>query len=235
MVNALGNAEVISFVPVREGSKGLLGKNIRPLAGVPLYMRAVLQGTRVAGSCIISTDIAAILNSPVPDHCRLLSRNRDLCGDDVAMDAVIANMIEHFCLGDHIVILLLPATSPLRNDADITAVLDLHASGDFDLVLSVTAADSGILKYGMISENQFIPVARPQFCFANRQSLPEIFKPNGAVFAFSAGAFRRNGGLATSRIGAVEMPASRSVDIDTLADFIEIEDGLNLLKNHYQI
>jgi N-acylneuraminate cytidylyltransferase len=232
MADIWKDARAVALVPVRSGSKGLPGKNIRPLAGVPLYAHAVAQGMRVVGACVVTTDISEILRAPVPEGCRLLRRPDALCGDDVAMDAVIADAITQLDLADSVVILLLQATSPLRTDCDVKAVLELHIAGRFDLVLSVTATDSGILKYGTLNENRFIPVGRPQFCFTNRQSLPRLFRPNGAVFAFSVGAFRRNGGLATDNIGAVEMSASRSVDIDTISDFLEIEARLNAIPGH---
>ena len=222
----------IALVPVRGGSKGLPGKNIRPLAGVPLYARAVAQGLRVVGRCVVSTDIAQILDAPAPEGCVLLRRPDALCGDDVPMDAVINDVIEQLKLDDATKIVLLQATSPLRTDADVAAVLALYDGGAHDLVMSVTGTDSGILKYGMLEGSDYIPVARPEYCFTNRQHLPRVFRPNGAIFVFSAGAFRRNEGLATQSIGVTEMPAERSYDIDSRADFeaaearLKIEAGL---------
>ena len=218
----------IALVPVRGGSKGLPGKNIRPLAGVPLYARAVAQGLRVVGHCVVSTNIAQLIDGPVPEGCVMLRRPDELCGDDVPMDAVINDVIEQLKLEDSTKIVLLQATSPLRTDADVAAVLALHDGGAHDLVMSVTGTDSGILKYGMLEGSDYIPVARPEYCFTNRQHLPRVFRPNGAVFVFSAGAFRRNDGLATQSVGATEMPAERSCDIDSLADFEAAEAQLKV-------
>lgn len=219
---------IIALIPVRGGSKGLPGKNIRPLAGVPLYARAVAQGLRVVGRCVVSTNIASILDAPAPEGCVLLRRPDALCSDDVPMDAVINDVIEQLKLEDATKIVLLQATSPLRTDADVAAVLALHDGGAHDLVMSVTGTDSGILKYGMLEGPDYIPVAHPEYCFTNRQQLPRVFRPNGAIFVFSAGVFRRNGGLATQSIGAAEMPAARSFDIDSLADFEAAEAGLKV-------
>lgn len=231
MADIWKNARSVALVPVRGGSKGLSAKNIRPLAGVPLYARAVAQGIRVVGACVVTTDIAEILNATAPHGCRLLRRPEALCGDDVAIDAVITDAIAQLDLDDSVVILLLQATSPLRTDADVNAVLNLYAADRYDLVLSVTGTDPGILKYGTLDDSRFVPVGRPEFCFSNRQSLPRVYRPNGAVYAFSVGTFLRNGGLATNNIGAVEMPASRSIDIDTLEDFIAIESNFSLIQD----
>jgi N-acylneuraminate cytidylyltransferase len=215
-------ASVIAVVPVRGGSKGLPGKNVRPLAGAPLYLHAVRQGIRVAGSCVVTTNIPEIISTAAPEGCWVLERPANLGTDETPMSPVLADMIRRLKLGPE-VILLLQATSPLRSDADLRAVLDLHATGIYDLVMSVTPTDSSVLKYGMIDNGRFVPVSRPGYCFSNRQSLPNVFKPNGAAYAFTAEAFLGAGGFPFKSIGAAEMPEDRSYDIDTLDDFERVE------------
>lgn len=219
---------VIAFVPVREGSKGLPGKNLRVLEGVPLYERAVAQGLRVVGSCVVSTDIRQVLDKPPPEGCVIVSRPEELCADDVPMDAVINHLIESLDLEAEVKIVLLQATSPLRSDADVSSAIALHAQNGHDLVMSLTRSDPSILKYGMLEGVDYTPLASPKYCFANRQDLPTVFRPNGAIFVFSVGAFRQNKGLATQKIGAIEMPADRSVDIDSLTDFEHVAARLAL-------
>jgi N-acylneuraminate cytidylyltransferase len=53
----------------------------------------------------------------------------------------------------------------------------------------------------------------------NRQQLPPVYRPNGAVYVFDADWFAANGSLASRSIGFVEMPEERSLDIDTAEDF----------------
>jgi N-acylneuraminate cytidylyltransferase len=69
----------------------------------------------------------------------------------------------------------------------------------------------------------FTPVSDPGYCFTNRQSLPEIVKPNGAVYVFSPEEFCAVGGFPTTRIGAIEMSAYHSIDIDTEEDLQAVE------------
>lgn len=215
---------LIAIVPVRGGSKGLPGKNVRPLGGVPLYRRAVDQGLAAgAQEVIVSTDIPEILAAPQP-RTRLIARPEALAGDGVPMDPVLLHALRD--AGPALVVLL-QATSPLRQVEDIRRGVDVWRQGGFDLVMSVTEAPSTILKYGLAEGDRFVPVARPEYCFMNRQQLPLVWRPNGAVYVFSADWFRQNGGLATDRIGMVPMPAERSMDIDTLADFERAEAALS--------
>lgn len=214
---------LVAVVPVREGSKGLVGKNIRLLDGVPLYLHAVRQGMRTVGRVLVSTDIAEIDQKNLPEGCILCPRPVEFATDHTPMAPVIAHLIEtqflHGCT-----LVLLQATSPLREDADIAAAVALHAEGCYDLVMSVVERDRSVLKYGTLSDGDFIAMRDPSFCFQNRQMLPPVYGPNGAVYVFSAAEFMNVGNFPTRRIGAVEMPATRSVDIDTVEDFRHVED-----------
>lgn len=211
---------LLALVPVRGGSKGLPGKNLRPLAGRPLYRHAVDQGLEAGAEVLISTDIPELLAADHGPGVTALRRPPELAGDDVPMDPVILHALRD--RGEALVVLL-QATSPLRRAGDIRAALEVWRRGRFDLVMSVTPTPAGILKYGMAEGDRFVPVARAEYCFMNRQSLPAVYRPNGAVYVFDAEWFRANGGLATDRIGMVEMPAERSHDIDTAEDFARVE------------
>lgn len=211
---------LLALVPVRGGSKGLPGKNLRPLAGRPLYRHAVDQGLEAGAEVLISTDIPELLDADHGPGVTALRRPPELAGDDVPMDPVILHALRD--RGEALVVLL-QATSPLRRAGDIRAALEVWRRGRFDLVMSVTSTPAGILKYGTAEGDRFVPVARAEYCFMNRQSLPAVYRPNGAVYVFDAEWFRANGGLATDRIGMVEMPAERSHDIDTAEDFARVE------------
>jgi CMP-N,N'-diacetyllegionaminic acid synthase len=219
MNNLKSQAKLISLVPVRRGSKGLKNKNILNFCGTPLYLRAVNQGLRVVSGCIVSTNYEEILDSKSAENCQLLRRPNELCEDDVTMDEVIFHAIEALKLDDATIIVLLQATTPLRSDADVVKAIELHATCKYDLTITVTETDSKFLKYGTLQGSKFIPVSHVNYCFSNRQNLPDVVMPNGAVYVFSVESFKRNGGLATENIGAVMMPFARSIDIDLQKDF----------------
>ena len=206
-----------AIVPVRAGSRGLPGKNIRNFAGRMLYERAVEQSYQFASTCIVSTDILEILEKgPQPEY-ELLPRAPKLGADDTPMAQVILDVLERCNLSG--TILLLQATSPLRAPEDIAAALDLYNNNTYELVMTVTETNSTPLKFGFLENGSFHPLSDPKFCFQNRQDLPAIKRPNGAAYVFNADWFRANGCFATSNIGAVEMPQYRSLDIDTISDF----------------
>lgn len=210
--------KVIGVVPARKGSKGLQDKNIRSFAGKPLFQRAVEQGIRCCETCVITTDITEIIEKFQMDGCNILERDASIASDTTPMSAVITDVIQKLKLGEEIIVLL-QATSPLRKDKHILEAIELYLSGNYDLVMSVREEDASILKSGFLSDGFFRGVVNQEFCFANRQDLPAVFKPNGAVYVFSSSWFLGNGGFSTERIGAVIMSPEHSLDIDNLSDF----------------
>ena len=212
-----------AVIPLRGGSKGLPGKNTRLLAGKPLYRHAVdLALAAGASRVLISTDIPEVLAAELPHTVQALPRPPELCGDTVPMAPVLVHALQAAQVQGPVV--LLQATSPLRQVADVQAALERLASGAFDLVMSVTEADRGVLKWGQLqADGRFAPLSSPEHCFANRQSLPPVYKPNGAVYAMQAGWFVAQHSFVSERIGTVVMPPERSHDIDNLSDFERCE------------
>lgn len=218
----LSTAKTVAIVPARAGSKGLANKNFLCFAGKPLYAHAVSQGMRLADSCILSSDDDAAFTTanPKPSHRHV--RPAALAADDTPMDKVLADVITHFKLWDETIVLLQP-TSPLRPDQLIIDAIKLHQNDHYDLVLGASIVDSSALKCGFANGNQFEPINAPSFCFANRQSLPPLYKPNGSVFVFTASWFVNNRGLACDNIGMVKLHPTLNIDIDNRDDFNRAE------------
>jgi len=219
-----------AVIPMRAGSRGLPGKNIRPLAGTPLYGHSVNQAL-LAGAkrILITTNIDAVIAEP-PKGTEVFRRPEDLAQDDTPMAHVLKHLLPEARVQG--VVVLLQPTSPLRLSSDITAAIAHFGQGQFDLVMSVTQADASVLKWGTLSGGRFLPLSDPSYCFANRQTLPQVFRPNGAIYVFEAQWFLNQGGFETDRIGGFLMPAERSFDIDSDEDFIRCESQLrSLTKN----
>lgn len=214
-----------AVIPLRANSKGLPGKNTRMLAGKPLYRHSV-DVALAAGAqrVILTTDIEDILSAQHPSKVQILQRPAELCGDTVPMAPVLAHALQATsCEGT---VVLLQATSPLRRIADIQAALDVFAKGSYELVMSVTEADRGVLKWGLLKGERFDPLSEPAYCFSNRQNLPPVFRPNGAVYVMWSHWFINRKSFVSERIGVVQMDAQNSQDIDTLADFERCEAAL---------
>ena len=186
-------------------------------------MHAIDQALRTCDCCIFSSDNEdALFQASKIDRVFAHRRIASLARDDSPMDVTLLNIIEHYNLKAKILILLQP-TSPLRLDASIKKALDTFEENSFDLVMGVSSANSNILKSGFVSGNKFKPVGLVEHCFANRQSLPEIYKPNGSVFVCNSSWLSQNQSLATPKLVALKCLRMRAVDIDTCEDFLTAE------------
>ncbi len=213
----------ISVIPIRAGSKGIKNKNIRPIFGKPLY-EYTIDAAIAAGAhkVFISTNIKEVLLKQFGKNIITIKRAEILCRDNTPMSDVILDFLE---LGqganikDDQIIVLMQATSPLRKTEDlIKALKKFSTSKKFDLMMSVTQTPNNPLKYGLIQDGIFENISNPEFCFANRQYLPELFRPTGSFYIFTAGWYRKNRSFTTSLTGAYKIPKNQSLDIDSPED-----------------
>lgn len=220
------------IIPLRAGSKGMPNKNITELDGKPLYMHAVdLANKSGALRIIITTDIDEVFHKEFSSHIEVIARPENLCNDSATMSPVLVHAIEKAKVTG--VVVLLQPTSPLRSLEDLMNCLDLFERNGSDVVLTLALSDSSVLKWGQLTDDGlFHPFGGGNYLFNNRQSLPSVYKPNGAIYVFSAEWLIFHKNLSSAKtISGVLMPSSRSHDIDTLDDFTLCQELLMNLKD----
>jgi CMP-N-acetylneuraminic acid synthetase len=220
------NPRLVGVVPVRAGSRGLPGKNTRLLRGKPLYRHAVdLALNAGLGEVWITTDIEEILTAPLPARVRLRRRPADLADDHTQMADVLGDFVD--VLEGPATIILLQATTPMRQPEQVEDAVARFVASGAELLMSVVEAPRESLKWGTVDDGWFSPMRSADHTFSNRQDLPDVVKPNGAIYVFDADWFRARRTLATERILAFEMDAETSIDIDTIRDFERAEQLLD--------
>jgi len=190
------------------------------LGSEKLYQITLDQALRCVNKVIISSDKNLeedLKFYKVKQH----QRSPELSTDQSTMAELMLELIRQYGLQNSTIVLLQP-TSPLRRDEDISKCIETYKKNNFDLLFTVSPQDRALLKSGFVQDNKFIPLGEPEFTFTNRQDLPELFKPNGAVYVFNGGWFEKNGGFSSTNTGVVEMPSENSLDIDSQEDFDRI-------------
>ncbi len=217
----------IATICARGGSKGLPGKNLRPLAGRPLIVHSIAFALAhpAIGAVYVSTDDAAIAEvargagAIVP-----YLRPAELARDDTPKLPVIEHLVAHLeARGESVArIVDLQPTSPLRRPEDLDGCLALANAPDAP-GLVLTAFDSGFNPYFNLVERQpdgtvFISKGGG---LASRQSAPAVWALNGSIYVWQRDALAHAArhGLWSVKVAAHLMPAARSVDIDTADDF----------------
>lgn len=219
----LGDRSVLAVITARGGSKGLPGKNLRPLRGRPLigWTIAAAQASRRLDRVVLSSDDPDIIAAAETLGCEApFRRAPDLAGDAAASIDVVLDALERVP-GFDVVVLLQP-TSPLRTAADIDGTLERMAATGAPACVSVAEAPSHPwLVFGQDARGRLDPFApAPAEASLRRQDLPPAWVLNGAVYAADAAWLRRERTfLKPGETAAWPMPPARSIDIDTLADF----------------
>jgi CMP-N,N'-diacetyllegionaminic acid synthase len=217
---------VLGVVPARGGSKGLPGKNLRILAGLPLIGHSLRAAAMVPSitRCIVSTDSAEIaavaedLGGDVP-----FLRPAALAADDTPMAPVLRHALAELeQAGEpYDYVILLDPTSPAREPAEITAALDLLvAHAEWDGVVSVSAPTFHPVWVG-VRPAEDDPARMERYFNAGagltrRQQLDRYLRVNGNFYVWRASFVRR---LETSWMdegvhGMVEIPELRAFAID---------------------
>lgn len=229
----------IAFIFARGGSKGLPGKNIRPLAGKPLiawsieHARAVKRIKRV----IVSTDckeIAAVsreYGAEVP-----FMRPAELAKDDSPEWLAWRHALEFLKESQGALptaMLSVPTTAPLRLPIDLENCLDEFAKGDADMVITVSEAHRNPW-FNMVKQNPDGTVGLvigPASGITRRQDAPAVFDMATVAYVASPQFIMQQMGTFSGRVRAVTIPVERAIDIDTLFDF-ELAELLISRRGH---
>lgn len=227
--------KVVAFIFARGGSKGLPGKNIRPLGGKPLIAWSIEHALAVKriGRVIVSTDsveIAAVAReygAEVP-----FIRPAELARDDSPEWLAWRHALKYLLDKDGAlpeVMVSVPTTAPLRLPIDIENCLDQYEKGDADVVITVTDAHRSPY-FNMVktkADGTVGLVNPPQSAIARRQDAPAVFDMATVAYVVRSGFVMTHNATFEGRVRAVHVPTERAIDIDTLLDFQIAECLLN--------
>jgi len=225
----IADLSVLAVMPARGGSKGVSRKNIRPVAGRPLlaWTLDAARGSRYIDRAVLSSEDEEIMQVARDLGCEVpFRRPTELARDDTPGIDPVLHAIG--VLPGYQVIVVLQPTSPLRLAADIDACLErLVATGAPACVSVREAIDHPYWCYGTDPHGRLHPFVTPSDgAYARRQQLPRALSLNGAVYVARTTWLLTSRNFLTAETVGVEMPLSRSLDIDTDADLGVAEASL---------
>lgn len=224
------------IIPARGGSKGIPRKNIKLLGNRPLIAYSI-DAARDAGApdnhIILSTDdaeIAAVARSLGLDVPYM--RPPELATDTAGSREVILDTMdwaEHNGIAYDCIVLLQP-TSPFRTADDILAALDLYTP-QVDMVVSVKEASANPYYncFETDTASGFLHISKGDGLITRRQDAPPAWEYNGAIYVINPDSIRRMALGAFPRRIPYPMPANRSIDLDTPADWLLAEALIKLM------
>jgi CMP-N,N'-diacetyllegionaminic acid synthase len=217
----IAGLSVLALITARGGSKGLPGKNIRPVDGRPLldFTVAAARAATCVDRVVLSTDDDAIADVALAGGCEVpFRRPRELASDEARSIDVVLHALDK--LPPHDLIVLLQPTSPMRSAADIDMACAQVARTRAPACVSVTTVEQSPYWMYRIADGQRLqPLLEPPADASRRQDLPPIYTLNGAVYVARTGWLRVTRSFLTPETVAHVMPPERSIDIDTPEDF----------------
>lgn len=222
------NKKVLAIIPARGGSKGLPGKNIRPLCGKPLIGWSIEKArkSRYLDMVLVTTDsqeiatVAAQFGAHVP-----FLRPAELATDQSSTYDAIRHALHHLEENESKsfdFIVLLEPTSPLREDDDIDCMLEklVAAQDDFDSIISVGEVEEhpSLIK-------RLVGLGMEPFCpelvqTTRRQDNTPAYYPYAVAYIAKTSALLEQNTFYTSRSTYFNIKPFQNVEIDNIYGFV---------------
>ena len=211
----------------RGGSKGVKGKNIRPLLGKPLIAHSIEQArdSGLFAAIAVSSDSEAILNIAQQWGVDfIIDRPAELATDQAAKLPVIRHCVVEVERKAGVIfdtIVDLDATSPLRLIEDVRQAVELVEQGGAENVITgAPARRSPYFNLVELNDNGVVRLTKPlKANVVRRQDSPKCFDMNASIYVWRRDVLFSADTLFSAATRLFVMPEERSHDIDSELDF----------------
>jgi CMP-N-acetylneuraminic acid synthetase len=224
---------MLAVIPARGGSKGLPGKNIRPLAGLPLIAHsiALARACPQIARTIVSTDSSAIADvarsfgADVP-----FVRPAELAQDDTPMWPVLRHAleaVEREEQREYPYVLLLDPTSPGRLPEHVAGAWEtIEKSPEADGIVGVSRLEFNPIWHCVVKRDGWMQDLIPGGAmYARRQDVPTVYRINATLYLWRSAFVRRIplDWRSQGRHLIYEVPEINAIHIDDADEFRRAE------------
>lgn len=218
----------VAIITARGGSKGLPGKNWIDLGGKPLIAHSIQAAldSPVVDRVIVTTEDPRIRAVALAWGAEVVDRPAELATDTALSSDVVRHALEALRAEGEAaeLLMLLQPTSPLRDAAHITDCFERFRSSGMACAISVTEEPHSPYKDFLLgSDGALTPLFGNDRLSAPRQSLPPVYRQNGAIYLLPVATFLDTGQFYVAPAFPYIMPADASIDIDTATDLMLAE------------
>lgn len=219
---------ILCVIPVRGGSKGVPGKNLRPLAGRPLVSWSIAHaiGSTTPMRVLVSTDseeIAAVAREAGAEVPFL--RPAELATDTAPTEPTILHAIEWVRSEgwEPDLIVLLQATSPIRRADSIDRAVAQLVTEDADSLVGVVASSPFLWHPGRPPVADYEVQARPRRQDMTDEMIP--LRETGSLYVTRTHIYDEVSNRLGGAVSLFIMDEDEGLDIDTEVDLV-IADAL---------
>ena len=212
----------LALIPARGGSKGIPGKNLQTVAGVPLVCRSIRAATasRGVGRVVVSTDDHAIATAAENEGASVIRRPTAIAGDTASSESALLHALDVLEQQGPLEteLVFLQCTSPFTTGTQIDAVLAALIEERCNSSFAVTPWHGFLWRADGRGINH-----DPEQPRQRRQDLEPAFLETGAIYAMNVAAFRR--------CGRRFCPPTTPVVVEQVGPEIDTPDDLALCRS----
>jgi CMP-N-acetylneuraminic acid synthetase len=212
-------------VPARAGSKGVPGKNVKLLGGVPLlgWTARTIRSSGVAARAVLSTDDPAIAEVGRVEGLEApFLRPAQLAGDRVDMIQVVEHAVAWLESEERwrpAAIMVLQPTCPFRRAGRLAEALTLLAHPGTEGVVGVARLDrTPAFLYRQDADGLLVALAEWDAATLRQDARP-TFTPNGTLYLTTRESLGRHRRLFPPRLRGLPTTALEGVDIVSPQDW----------------
>lgn len=215
----MSKQRVVALLPMKANSSRVPGKNFKDFCGKPLFRWILdnLLAVEEIDQVVINTDARDILEDrglTSSDRVLIRDRKKELCGDEVSMNLVLADDVENV---EADLYLMTHTTNPLLQPETIQRALThfnrLKSKGEADSLFTVNKVQTRFYKEDMT------PVNHDPDNLIPTQDLEPWYEENSNLYLFSRESFAKTKARIGSNPKMMQTPAFESSDIDTPDDW----------------
>jgi CMP-N,N'-diacetyllegionaminic acid synthase len=211
--------KAVTLIPARGGSKGIPRKNIIDVNGKPLLAYAIEASINSGVSeTWVSTEDDEILEVATYYGAKVIKRPFEIATDSATSESALLHFTEN--VNNFDILVFLQATCPFIKAEDINKALTLMPT--YDSVISVSKFDQLLW-----SGSQALYDINNRL---HRQDREQVYVETGSMFVTRKKCLLKSKNRISGKVGFVEVPKWRSIDIDTIED-LELTRKIMKIEN----
>ena len=218
--------KIVALIPARSGSKGIVNKNVRFLAGKPLILHAIHHAlkSKLISQTYVSSDSSVVREIALEAGVKFSKRPKDLAGDYVTDWPVVKHFYNELEVKPDVIIYI-RCTSPIHSPNMIDEALSKAELNSFDSIRCITKSKQSPYKSWRLSDDgKYLKslLGSPQTpCFDQpRQVLPDTYWQTGHFDILNMARLLELDSFSGVRIKGFMVDPKYVFDIDTEDDWV---------------
>jgi len=212
-------SSITGVIPVRAGSKGIPGKNLKLFCGKPLVVWTIEQ-MQAAGiqNVIVTTDSLEIASIAKQSGARIVIRPDELSTDLSSSEGAIMHALVECEVEKSSLVIFAQATSPVRHFSHFKTAIELFSESDLDSMFSACRIDD-LTSWTEAGEIVELDKASGDGVRTPRQLRPRRFVETGSFYLTMAESLLKSGSRLSGATKPFEVPKWTMNELDEAEDW----------------